>query len=133
MLALNKVNIGVALNPRAAVGYFLRGVIYSKTNSSLQALAEYNNAILVSPWYSEAYNNIGNIYYESEHYEKAIKYYNKAAELKNWDAAPYRNLAITYLLALDNRSMAISNFTLAAKQGDITSQNWLTLEGIFFW
>jgi tetratricopeptide (TPR) repeat protein len=93
-LALSDYNQALNINPRLALAYSNRGVLYRQQGKSDLALSDYNQALNINPRLAEAYYNRGVLYYYRLEREKAIRDLRQAAELfrQQGDAALYEKV-----------------------------------------
>ncbi|WP_024971329.1 tetratricopeptide repeat protein, partial [Microcystis aeruginosa] len=61
-LALSDYNQAININPRLALAYSNRGLLYRQQEKPDLALAEFNKALNINPRLAEAYNGRGLLY-----------------------------------------------------------------------
>jgi len=76
--AFADLNKAIALDPKNAAAYRMRGESYRVTNRIDRALADANVAIRLDPDSARAYDNRGNAFLSNKQYDRAIEDYNEA-------------------------------------------------------
>ena len=123
----------IALHPKGAVGYFLRGMTYFSKGDNENCLKECKNAAKKDSSYIYAYALQSAVYNRMENYEKAIFLASKAvkyAEKKNpsMSVAAYKLRGYAYIHAKKQKE-ALADFE-KAMQVATDSQKEELLEGI---
>ncbi|MFM7794162.1 MAG: tetratricopeptide repeat protein, partial [Microcystis panniformis] len=82
------------INPRDAIAYNNRGLLYKEQGKPDLALSDFNQALNINPRYAKAYLNRGVLYYSRQEREKAIGDLRQAAELfrQQGNAAAYEKV-----------------------------------------
>jgi tetratricopeptide (TPR) repeat protein len=82
------------INPRLALAYSNRGLLYGEQGKPDLALSDFNQALNINPRYATAYNNRGVLYFNRLEKEKAIRDLRQAAELfrQQGNAAAYEKV-----------------------------------------
>ena len=96
ILALERVDQWLDLQPDAAVPLFLKARILTTDGNSDQAVAIYEKLIAVEPDLPEAYNNLGLIYAAGGNLEKATRYFQLGLQTNPTYATLYQNLSTLY-------------------------------------
>ena len=96
ILALEKVDQSLDLQPNAAVPLFLKARILTTDGKSDQAVTIYEKLIAVEPDLPEAYNNLGLIYAAGGNLEKATKYFQLGLQTNPTYATLYQNRRTLY-------------------------------------
>ena len=96
ILALQKIDQWLNLQPNAAVPLFLKARILTIDGKSDQAITIYKRVIEVEPDLPEAYNNLGLIYAAGGNLEKATKYFQLGLQTNPSYATLYQNLSTVY-------------------------------------
>ncbi|GHV86606.1 hypothetical protein AGMMS50230_22140 [Spirochaetia bacterium] len=113
----------IRLNPKAAVSYFNRGLMYSIKGDFNRAIADFNQAIKLDPNNAVPYYNRGLVYRAKGDNSRAITDYNKAAVEGLYYPAfivkvgKAQNLYILRLFAAVNRHSRIPGFFSAGPVG----------------
>ena len=90
------LNKSIDKDPKSAMAYSNRGIIYYYLREHEKGIEDYNKAIELDPNYARAYYNRGCIYTELKEYEKALADYDKSIELDPKGASAYNNRGNTY-------------------------------------
>ena len=96
ILALEKVDQWLDLQPNAALPLFLKARILTTNGKSDQAVTIYEKVIEVEPDLPEAYNNLGLIYAARGKPEKATRYFQLGLQTDPAYATLYQNLSTLY-------------------------------------
>jgi len=96
ILALEKVDQWLDLQPSAALPLFLKARILTTNGKSDQAVTIYEKVIEVEPDLPEAYNNLGLIYAAEGNLEKATRYFQLGLQTNPTYATLYQNLSTLY-------------------------------------
>ena len=96
ILALEKVDEWLDLQPSAALPLFLKARILTTDGKSDQAVTIYEKMIEVEPDFPEAYNNLGLIYAAGGNLEKATRYFQLGLQTNPTYATLYQNLSTLY-------------------------------------
>ncbi len=111
---MNFYTSAIAQNPKAALAYNNRGLIYGDEGNYDKAIEDYSNAIELKADYDQAYNNRGLSYGNKGMLAEAIRDFTKAIELKPDYAQAYYNRGLTF--NKQNRyDKAVADFTSAIK------------------
>lgn len=114
--ALQRIEEVLALNPRLATAYLLRGEIYMEKAADDPAIAAYQKAIELSPEMAEPHVGIGLVYAYSERDAEAVPWLTKAVELNPTHLLAVQTLGQT-LLKLGKREEAEPYVRKAADMG----------------
>lgn len=71
----------IALNPKSARSYNLRGVAFFQLKNYRDAEEHFQKAVTLDPSYVEANNNLGSLYFSKRQYEKAQEMFLKTLSL----------------------------------------------------
>ena len=96
ILALQRVDQWLDLQPNATAPLFLKARILTVDGKSDQAVKIYEKVINVEPDLPEAYNNLGLIYAARGNLEKATKYFQLGLQTNPSYATLYQNLSTIY-------------------------------------
>ena len=96
ILALEKVDQWLDLQPNAALPLFLKARILTTNGKNDQAVTIYEKVIEVEPDLPEAYNNLGLIYAAEGNLEKATRYFQLGLQTNPTYATLYQNLSTLY-------------------------------------
>ncbi|MCK4739694.1 MAG: tetratricopeptide repeat protein [Deltaproteobacteria bacterium] len=105
-------NRTVELEPKAAVAYNNRGIIYERDNQYKLAFKDYKAALEIKPNYSNAHNNIGNMYSKKQKYSLALEHLSKAILIDSKYANAYNNRGLLFN-KLGQTQRAVSDFSSA--------------------
>lgn len=94
--ALEAVDSQLAANPNDPQARFLKGVIYSETNRSDDAIAVYTKLTEDYPEYAEPYNNLAVLYARNKQYEQARMALGMAIQANPSYGTAYENLGDLY-------------------------------------
>jgi tetratricopeptide (TPR) repeat protein len=103
----------ISRDPKSAIDYNNRGLIYYKSGHKDKALADYNKALQLDPKLDSAYNNRANYYATRGQLAEALSDYEHALDLNPGNVRTWINQAITfrelglYDLALENLDLAL--------------------------
>jgi len=100
--ALSDANKAIQLNPRLAMGYFVRGRLQSDND---RAIADYNQVIRIDPKYADAYTNRAFTYDKKGDYNRAIADYNEALRIN-----PNHNIAKNNLADIRQRQAVAEKY-----------------------
>lgn len=103
----------IKLNPRYAIAYFIRAVVYDRNQSYAQAVADYNAAISLNPKFAPAYNNRGILYQKLNDPRRALADFNQALAFNPKDADIYFNRAILRYQKLSDPQGSLADFNQA--------------------
>jgi tetratricopeptide (TPR) repeat protein len=110
-LALEDFNRAIAMDPKSAAGYYLRGNLYSLLNNQAKAIEDSSKAIELDPKYAAAYVVRGESYSAKGEYQRAITDFSRDLELApTAPAAIYFRRGEAYL-SLHNSGKAIDDFS----------------------
>lgn len=84
------------LNPRFALAYAKRGMIYGGKQQPKVAIDEYTKAIQINPDYDYAYFLRGNAYYDLQQYDPAITDFSKVIQLNPKDVDAWFDRGVMY-------------------------------------
>lgn len=128
--AIEGLNLLVERNPRNAIDYNNRGLVYFQNGQSAAALADYNHAIKLNSRLASAYNNRANYYAAKGRLAEAIADYETAIDLDPTNVKAWINQGVTFR-ELEMYPQAIENFdhALQITQFLSTGTNTATLEG----
>ena len=124
ILALEKVDQLLDLQPNAAVPLFLKARILTTDGKSDQAVTIYEKLIAVEPDLPEAYNNLGLIYAAGGNLEKATKYFQLGLQTNPTYATLYQNLSTLYAA----RAISAYRKALLGTEADESSGDSRTLD-----
>jgi len=79
--AISDFSKAIEINPRFAMAYNHRGIVYDSKGQYDKAISDYTKAIEINPKYAEAYNNRAVSYYYKGEYDKAWEDVHKAQSL----------------------------------------------------
>ena len=79
--AISDYTRAIEINPRYAVAYNNRGLVYRKMGEYDRAISDYGNAVEINPGYALAYYNRANAYYQKGEYGRAWEDIHKAQSL----------------------------------------------------
>ena len=96
ILAIQRIDQWLDVQPNAATPLFLKARILTIEGKSDEAVAVYKKVIEVEPGLPEAYNNLGLIYAADGNLEKATKYFQLGLQTKHTYATLYQNLSAVY-------------------------------------
>jgi len=96
ILALERVDQWLDLQPSAALPLFLKARILTTNGKNDQAVTIYEKVIEVEPDLPEAYNNLGLIYAAEGNLEKATRYFQLGLQTNPAYATLYQNLSTLY-------------------------------------
>lgn len=128
--AIESLNLLIERNPRNAIDYNNRGLVYFQNGQSAAALADYNHAIKLNSRLASAYNNRANYYAAKGRLAEAIADYETAIDLDPTNIRAWINQGVTFR-ELEMYPQAIENFdhALQITQFLSTGANTATLEG----
>jgi Flp pilus assembly protein TadD len=124
ILALEKVDQWLDLQPDAVVPSFLKARILTTDGKSDQAVTIYEKLIAVEPDLPEAYNNLGLIYAAGGNLEKATKYFQLGLQTNPTYATLYQNLSTLYAA----RAISAYRKALLGAEADESSGDSRTLD-----
>jgi len=124
ILALEKVDQWLDLQPNAVVPSFLKARILTTDGKSDQAVTIYEKLIAVEPDLPEAYNNLGLIYAARGNLEKATKYFQLGLQTNPTYATLYQNLSTLYAA----RAISAYREALLGTEADESSGDSRTLD-----
>jgi tetratricopeptide (TPR) repeat protein len=113
-LKLEYANQALALEPRNAWAYQLRGVARYNLGQKQEAIADYDEAIRLDPKSAPAYNNRGVARKSVGQYNEALADYNAAIRLDRDYAAAYNNRGIVRR-KLGQHQEALTDFNAALR------------------
>jgi tetratricopeptide (TPR) repeat protein len=99
-------------NPKSAIDYSNRGLIYAQSKLFDEAIADYNRAIELNPRLDSAYNNRANYYAAQGQYLEAILDYDVALDLNPANVRAWINQGITFR-ELEMYERALESFEMA--------------------
>ncbi len=129
--ALEGLNLLVERNPRSAIDYNNRGLVYFQSGEFAAALADYNHAIKLNSRLASAYNNRANYYAAKGRLAEAIADYEMAIDLDPTNVRAWINQGVTFR-ELEMYPQAIENFDHALQITQFLSTgsaNTAVLEG----
>ena len=97
--AIDKLDEGLALNPRNTTAYSIKGLALMKFRRYHEAVECFDKALDIDPQNASVWMNRGNALDDSERYEEAIQSYRKALEMEiesSLAALVWNNLGICY-------------------------------------
>ena len=110
--AIKRYAEAMELNPKNALAYCNRAVVYLNLQDNSKALADCNKAIEMNPNYALNYYNRGVANFNLQNYEQSVKDYTKAIELDSQLVAAYNNRGyICY--AAEQYQYALNDFNRA--------------------
>ena len=98
VVAENKLDSAIIIDPNAAYCYFQLGWIYNIRGDFTKALIINQKYTSLVPNNHRAYNNLGYAYNALEQYDSAIIQFNKVVELDSNFAQAYNNIGFAYAL-----------------------------------
>ncbi|UHG93361.1 tetratricopeptide repeat protein [Spirosoma oryzicola] len=81
----------IDINPKSAVGYFMRGVVWSERKEYDKAIADFNEVIQLDPNIDKAYSNRGLAWSNKGENDKAFADYNEAIRVNSNYTIAYSN------------------------------------------
>ena len=111
--AFADLNRAIALDPKNAAAYRMRGESYRVTNKIDRALADANEAIRLDPDNARGYDNRGNAFISNKQYDRALEDYNEAIRRDPKRAVSYMDRGVAhyfmgqYQAAIDDYAEAI--------------------------
>lgn len=112
--AVADYNLAIMLDPKFALAYNSRGMVYREQKDDTKAISDFNKAIMLDPESAFAYNNRGRLHYDLHENNKAMTDYNKAIELDSEFAEVYLNRGIVHKEMMDYTN-AIADFNKTIK------------------
>jgi tetratricopeptide (TPR) repeat protein len=94
--AKNVLDNYIKSNNTDKYGYYLRGMVYMRSQDLSAALLDLNKSLSIDKKFDAAYNLIGYCYFISEDYEIAIKYYDKAIDINDSISEYFTNRGHAY-------------------------------------
>ena len=94
--ALEYLEEAIRLDPKWAMAYSNRGVVYGDLGQHNRAIEDYNQAIRLDPKWAPAYLNRGVVYGELGQYHRALDDLNQALQLDPKLAMAYSNRGAAY-------------------------------------
>lgn len=93
--ALKVVDQAIALDPKQARAYFVKGSVLYAQNKTMDAMTAVNKAIELDSKYADAYNLKGNAYSNLSKFEESLDMYKKAMDLDSTNAVYKINYTTT--------------------------------------
>ena len=124
ILAIQKIDQWLDLQPNSTAPLFLKARILTTDGNSDQAVAIYEKLIAVEPDLPEAYNNLGLIYAAGGNLEKATKYFQLGLQTSTTYATLYQNLSTLYAA----RAISAYRKALLGTEADESSGDSRTLD-----
>ena len=109
--------------PDYFVAYIHRGSAYLNKGEYDQAISDFNNALKINPHLATGYSKRGVAYYKKGKYDLALSDYNKSIEIDPNDAFAYTNRGFLYMIKLDKKGKACSDWKRACKLGKCSNYN----------
>ena len=119
VLALQKIDQWLDLQPNDAAPLFLKARILTIEGKNNQAVMIYKKVIEVEPDLPETYNNLGLIYAAGGNLEKATKYFQLGLQTSPTYATLYQNLSTLYA----TRAIAAYRKALIGTETDASTDN----------
>ena len=94
--ALTEIDLYLATSPNDAQASFLKGVIYSETDKTDEAIVVFTKLTEDYPEFPESYNNLAVLYARQKQYEKARMALEMAIQVHPSYATAYENLGDLY-------------------------------------
>ena len=124
IVALERVDQWLDLQPNATAPLFLKARILTIEGKSNQAVTIYKKVIEVEPDLPETYNNLGLIYAAGGNLVKATKYFQRGLQTSPTYATLYQNLSTVYA----NRAVAAYRKALLGEEADESAGHSQTLD-----
>ena len=86
----------IAINPRIASAYNIKGQALFSLKKYDEALASYETALKLRPKYLEAINNMGLALVTMGRHEKAVELFNKSTDLNPNDSSIWNNKGLVF-------------------------------------
>jgi tetratricopeptide (TPR) repeat protein len=100
-IALGDLNEALRLDPKLALAYSNRGIVWAYKQEYDKAVADHSEAIRLDPKYALAYNNRGTAWWDKQEYDKAVADYSEAIRLDPKDAWAYNARAWLWAMCPD--------------------------------
>jgi tetratricopeptide (TPR) repeat protein len=101
--------------PDYFVAYIHRGSAYLNKGEHDQAITDFNNALKINPHLATGYSKRGVAYYKKGNFDLALSDYNKSIEIDPDDAFAYTNRGFLYMIKLDKKGKACSDWKRACE------------------
>ena len=109
--------------PDYFVAYIHRGSAYLSKDEHDQAISDFNRALKINPHLATAYSKRGVAYYKKGNYDLALSDYNKSLEIDPDDTFAYTNRGFLYMIKLDKKGKACSDWKRACELGRCSNYN----------
>jgi tetratricopeptide (TPR) repeat protein len=112
--AIQSYSKAIELNPRYAVAYFMRAILYEQLQEFQRSLSDYNQAISINPEAFLAYHNRAILKYENlNDYQGGLNDFNQAIYLNPKYAEAYYNRALLKHIKLNDIQGALKDYNQA--------------------
>lgn len=99
--------LAIELNPDEADNYIQLGLLYYKSEDTVNARKIYESALKIDPRNPRLYSNLGYLCWMEDDLAQAVTYYEKAIGIDPFYEIPYNNLGVICLDALGNVHRAV--------------------------
>ncbi|WP_372365236.1 tetratricopeptide repeat protein [Candidatus Uabimicrobium sp. HlEnr_7] len=96
--AISDYNNVIKNNPKSALSYYNRALLYEKRKDYTQALRDYDTSIALNSNYARAYYNRARMREETKNYQKAVNDYTKAIAINPQFYQAYHNRGRLFML-----------------------------------
>ncbi|MBW1726356.1 MAG: tetratricopeptide repeat protein [Deltaproteobacteria bacterium] len=110
--------------------YIKQGVANVKLKKYNQAIEDFSRAIKLDPNNAEYYYKRGVTYGNLNQHQKAIEDFNEAIRLNPKYAEAYSNRGFVYMMKLDDKKKACSDWKRACELGDCINLNLAIKKGV---
>jgi tetratricopeptide (TPR) repeat protein len=110
--------------------YIKQGVANVKLKKYNQAIEDFSQAIKLDPNNAEYYYKRGVTYGNLNQHQKAIEDFNEAIRLNPKYAEAYSNRGFVYMVKLDDKKKACSDWKRACELGDCINLNLAIKKGV---
>ena len=110
--------------------YIKQGVANFKSEKYDQAIKDFSQAIKLDPNNAEYYYKRGITYGNLNQHHKAIEDFNQAVRLNPKYAEAYSNRGFVYMVKLNNKKKACSDWKRACELGDCINLNLAIKKGL---
>jgi tetratricopeptide (TPR) repeat protein len=113
----------IASEPDYFVAYIQRGNAYLNKDELDEAVTDFNQSLKLNPHLATVYGKRGVAYYKQGSYDLALSDYNKALEINPDDVFAYTNRGFLYMIKLDKKGKACSDWKRACELGWCSNYN----------